>query len=85
MLRYGTQKPAGYASSTNERECRKRSSVGKVAPLSIGGIDLACLPEALAHRSKIVESIAVAAVSPGEAGRSNVETRRARAPPIVFA
>ncbi len=85
VLRYGTQKPAGYASSTNERDCRKRGSVAKVAPPSTGSIDFACLPGAFALRLKAVESIAIATISPGGAGRSNVEARGARAPPVVFA
>jgi len=85
VLRYGTQKPAGYASFTNERECRKRSSAAKVVPLSNRGNDFACLPGAFAYRSRTVERGAFATLSPGATGRSDVETRRARAPPMVFA
>nr|WP_298094596.1 hypothetical protein [uncultured Shinella sp.] len=85
VLRYGTQKPAGYASSTNERDCRKRAGAGKIASLARGGIDLACLPADSACRPEAVERFARAMVSPGISRRSNVETRGARAPPTVFA
>lgn len=85
VLRYGTQKSVGYASSTSERDCRKRSSAAKAAPVLAGGFDLACPPGALAQRSKSVERVASALVSPGPLRKSNAETRRARAPPIVFA
>ncbi|MCR6497806.1 hypothetical protein MUO32_02055 [Shinella sp. CPCC 101442] len=85
MLRYGTQKPAGYASSTNERDCRKRTGAGKVASLARGGVDLACPPEDFARRSQTVDKLIVAMVSPGGAGKGNIETRGARAPPVFFA
>jgi hypothetical protein len=85
VLRYGTQKPAGYVSSMNERECRPRGSTAKAAPLSTGGVDFDCLPEAFAYRSRAVERSAFASVSPGALRKSDVGTRGARAPPMVFA
>jgi len=83
VLRYGTQTLAGYASSTSERDCRARSGAAKIAPLSTRGIDFACLPEAFAYRSGAVERGAFATLSPGGTGKSSVETRGARAPPMI--
>lgn len=85
VLRYGTQKPAGYASFANERGYRKHVIVGKITSLVRGGADLACPPEDFALRLEVVEKFAGATVSPGGTDKGIVEARRARAPPMVFA
>lgn len=85
VLRYGTQKTAGYPSALHDMECRKREVADKIIPLERSGLDLDCLaPEtALDGRNG---NAGVAPMLPSvRSGSGGVETPGARAPPLHFA
>jgi hypothetical protein len=84
VLRYSTQKTAGYPSAPADMEARKRVVAGKVTPLHGDGSDLACLL-ATADGLPRQTGIATAMVPPCLSGNGRIDTRGARAPPLSFA
>jgi hypothetical protein len=83
MLRYGTQKTAGYPSALPDIECRKRAVAGKVTSLDSAGTDFTCLPIREAFRLEGLAAALVVVLRPG-AGVGRTEMRGARAPPLNF-
>lgn len=83
VLRYSTQKTAGYPSTPADMEARKLVVAGKVTPLHSDGSDLACLPAADGLPRQT--GSATAMVPPCLSGNGRIDTRGARAPPLNFA
>lgn len=84
MLRYGTQKTAGYPSALPDIECRKRVFAGKVTSFDGAGTDFAFLPIREVFGLEELGAAILVVPKPG-AVMGRTQARGARAPPLNFA